>query len=185
MAKGDGKAGRAGDDRSDDTRRLRRLIKGVRVAMLTTVAQDGSLRSRPMQPVQRRFEGELWFVTSTGSHAALEVREHERVHVTFVDPDDDLYVAINGSGSLVTDRDKVRELWRPSLKAWFPRGKKDPSLGLLRVSVESAEYWDRKEARQVRLEGFGRRTAEKAPEAPPHTRRPETEGSGGQTGAQG
>jgi len=37
------------------------------VAMLTTVASDGSLRSRPMVTPDADFDGELWFFTRYNS----------------------------------------------------------------------------------------------------------------------
>ena len=40
------------------------------------------------------------------------------------------------------DRAMIDELWRPEFKIWFPEGKDDPEIALLRVSLEKAEYWD-------------------------------------------
>jgi general stress protein 26 len=30
----------------------------------------------------------------------------------------------------------------PEFKIWFPKGKDDPEVALLRVTLEKAEYWD-------------------------------------------
>jgi general stress protein 26 len=143
------------DATGNDTRKLRKLIKGVRTAMLTTVAADGSFRSRPMRPVQGRFEGELWFFVTTDSQVAADVREHGRVNVLFVDPGDDLYVSINGTASVVTDRERIDSMWKPGLKRWLPKGKKDQDLALLRVVVDNAEHFDGKKNGQVHLNSFG------------------------------
>jgi general stress protein 26 len=43
--------------------KLGELIKGIRVAQLTTVEDDGSLRSRPMGTQDIEFDGTLWFFT--------------------------------------------------------------------------------------------------------------------------
>jgi general stress protein 26 len=51
-------------------------------------------------------------------------------------------VSISGTAELVQDKDKIEELWKPELKAWFPKGTGDPDLALLRVGIEKAEYWD-------------------------------------------
>jgi general stress protein 26 len=45
-------------------------------------------------------------------------------------------------------------LWNPFYKAWFPDGLDDPHLGLLRVDVEKAEYWDSPNSKVVQLAGF-------------------------------
>ena len=49
--------------RAESIRKLRDLTKDVHIVMLTTVDEDGSLRSRPMgsQPIDA--DGILWFFT--------------------------------------------------------------------------------------------------------------------------
>ncbi len=48
----------------------------------------------------------------------------------------------------------MEELWNPILKAWFPKGLDDPNITLLKVSVESAEYWDSTSSTIVQVAGF-------------------------------
>ena len=48
-------------------KKLRKLMKDIRTAMLTTTARDGSLRSRPMTTSEVEFDGTLWFIARTGS----------------------------------------------------------------------------------------------------------------------
>jgi hypothetical protein len=38
--------------------------------------------------------------------------------------------------------------------AWFPNGIDDPTMGLLRIEVEKAEYWDSPSSTMVHLVGF-------------------------------
>jgi general stress protein 26 len=52
------------------------------------------------------------------------------------------YVSITGVAQLVRDRQKIEELWRPEFKIWFPKGKEDPGIALLRISLQKGEYWD-------------------------------------------
>ena len=137
-----------------DVEKLRDLIKGISFAMLTTVDEDGSLRSRPMQTQEAEFNGELWFFTSASSAKVDEVQSDQRVNVSYSDPDDNRYVSLSGTASLVRDREKIKELWKPVLKAWFPDGLEDPDLALLRVKVEKAEYWDSPSSKMVQLAGF-------------------------------
>jgi general stress protein 26 len=133
---------------------LRDRIKDVRIAMLTTIDQDGSLRSRPMATQSAEFDGELWFFTGAGSPKVAEVQEDQRVNVSYANPGDNLYVSVSGMAKLVQDRAKAEELWNPALKAWFPDGLDDPNLALLKVKVEKAEYWDGPSSKMVQLAGF-------------------------------
>ena len=71
-----------------------------------------------------------------------EIAELPKVNVSFADPDNQRYVSVSGVAQVVRDREKFEELWRPEFKIWFPEGKDDPEIALLRVSLEKAEYWD-------------------------------------------
>jgi general stress protein 26 len=42
----------------------------------------------------------------------------------------------------VQDKQKIKELWKPVLKAWFPDGPDQADVALLKVKVKKAEYWD-------------------------------------------
>ena len=129
--------------REDDLQKLRELVKDIDFCMLTTVAENGDLHSRPMSSNgDIDSDGALWFFTSASSHKVHEVEKLSKVNVSFADPDNQHYVSISGTAQLVRDRNKIDELWRPEFKMWFPNGKDDPDVALLRVSSEKAEYWD-------------------------------------------
>ncbi len=145
-------------EKQDVIEHLGELIRGIKVAMMTTVEQDGSLRSRPMWTHDRDFDGELWFFTKEHSPKVDEVEHDHHVSLAYADPSRDRFVSISGRCALVLDKEKARELWNPTLKAWFPEGLEDPELALLRVSVEKAEYWDTPNSRMVQLAGFVKAT---------------------------
>lgn len=123
--------------------KLRELIQDIHIAMMTTVTPDGALRSRPMMTQRVREEdSELWFFTSDESGKARDIAEEHAVNVSYADPKSDRYVSVTGSANIIHDPDKAEDLWDKKLETWFPKGLKDPRLALMRVRVESAEYWD-------------------------------------------
>lgn len=138
----------------DVVEHLGELIRGIKVAMMTTVEPDGTLRSRPMWTHGGDFTGELWFFTKEHTPKVDEVEHESRVSLSYADPTRDRYVSVSGRGTLVRDRQKAAQLWNPTLKAWFPEGLDDPELALLRIRVEKAEYWDTPNSRMVQLVGF-------------------------------
>lgn len=140
--------------RHDSVNKLVELIKDSKFAMLTTIHEDGSLRSRPMATQQVEFNGDLWFFTGLGTSKVHELREHQQVNVAYSNPDDNSYVSVSGTASIMRDRDKMRELWNPAYKAWFPKGLDDPDICLLKVEVQGAEYWDAANSKLVQLAGF-------------------------------
>lgn len=141
-------------DHNENIKKLRELIKDIKFAMLTTVEEDGTLRSRPMATQQFEFDGNLWFFTNVNAPKVDEVQQNQHVNVSYAEPKDQKYVSVSGTAQLVRDRQKMEELWNPLYKAWFPQGLDDPSLALLKVSVDKAEYWDSPSAPVVRLVGF-------------------------------
>ncbi len=141
-------------DRNAGIKKLAELIKDIQFAMLTTVDEDGSLRSRPMATQEQEFDGDLWFFTAASAAKVDEVQHEHEVNVSYAAPDKQKYVSVSGKGQLVRDQNKVKELWQPALKAWFPDGLDDPDLALLLVRVEKAEYWDSPSSAVVRIAGF-------------------------------
>ncbi|GFE72230.1 pyridoxamine 5'-phosphate oxidase family protein [Chroococcus sp. FPU101] len=128
---------------SEQIQKLREMVKAINIAMLTTVDEDGSLRSRPMScNGEIESNGDIWFFTYASSHKVIEIEQQQQVNVSFADPHKQQYVSISGSAQLIRDRQKIAELWKPQLKAWFPKELDEPDLALLKVTVEKAEYWD-------------------------------------------
>jgi general stress protein 26 len=125
-----------------DVEKIGQLIKGIKVAMLVTVEQDGSLRGRPMVTQQVDFDGTLWFFSNEYSGKNNELRADSDVQVSYLDADKNRYVSLTGNADIVHDREKIKELWNPSLNAWFPKGQDDPAISLLRINVNKGEYWD-------------------------------------------
>lgn len=141
------------DKRQESIKKLKDLLEDIDFAMLTTHA-NGKLRSRPMSTQKFEFDGDLWFFTSDNTHKVEEIEKDSEVNVAYSKPEDNTYISVSGTGSIVKDREKIEELWNPILKAWFPKGLDDPSLCLLKVSVEEAEYWDSPSSTLVQIAGF-------------------------------
>lgn len=141
------------NDRTGSIEKLKSLVEGIDFCMLTTL-DDGHLRSRPMSTQQFEFDGDLWFFTSDQTHKVEDIRRDSRINVAYSDPGGNRYVSVSGRGEIVRGREKIEELWSPVLKAWFPEGLDDPSLCLLKVAVDQAEYWDTPSGKIVQLVGF-------------------------------
>ncbi|MDQ3490716.1 MAG: pyridoxamine 5'-phosphate oxidase family protein [Pyrinomonadaceae bacterium] len=141
------------EQRQESVDKIKELTEGIDFAMLTTLS-GGHLRSRPMSTQQFESDGDLWFFTSDNSHKIDEINADNRVNVAYSKPEDNTYVSVSGTAEISKDRAKIEELWSPVLKAWFPEGLEDPTLCLLKVSVEEAEYWEASSSTLVQLFGF-------------------------------
>jgi general stress protein 26 len=139
----------------DGLEKLWSMVQDIKVAMLTS-DDAGTLRSRPMAHAQTTFDGTLWFFTCAASHKVDEVRQDQHVGVSYADPDHQNYVSLSGTARVVDDRAETDARWTESLRVWFPQGRDDPDLALLRVDVTQAEYWDAPSATMLYLVGYAR-----------------------------
>ena len=132
---------------SDRVERLHELIEDIEVAMLTTRRRDGSLISRPMA-TQGRLEGaHLWFVTGEGLPKLSEIAADPNVNLAYYKNRTKEWVSVSGVARIVRDRAKIRELYDPSWKVWFPDegtprdgGPDDPRIVLIAVEARSAHF---------------------------------------------
>jgi general stress protein 26 len=126
------------------TDKLWPLIKDLRFPMFTTRRSDGGLQSRPMI-MQNRYADPLdylWFFVPRDSDQVADLQWDSSVGIVFADPDNEAYVAVFGSASVVEDAARKRLLWSQDAESWFPGGPEDPALSLVRVRIIQADCWD-------------------------------------------
>ncbi len=124
---------------SPDTK-LHELLEEFDVAMLATRTVEGHLRARPMALAEVEPDGTLWFLTDRRSGKVEELTRDDHVLVTMQSRT--RFVSLSGTAAPVEDRSRVARLWKAEWQAWFPGGKDDPNLVLLRVDGQAGEYWD-------------------------------------------
>ncbi len=129
--------------------KLRDRIQNIEVAMFTTLDQ-GTLRSRPMAVRHVERDTDLWFFSDKDSAKIHELAIDCHANASFSDPKHNTYVSVSGSVEYIQDLEKQREFWTPLAKLWFS-GPDDPNLVLLKLNMESAEYWDSSSNRMVNL----------------------------------
>jgi general stress protein 26 len=142
----------------DELRQIQELIKGIKVAMLTSF--DGRiLRSRPMVAAQSAFTGELFFFARSSSPKMAELDHNDQVNVSYADPGHQNYVSLSGAASITRDRSLIEAHWSEAMRTWFPKGNADPDIAVIKVSVSQAEYWDAPSSTMVYLYGYAKAVA--------------------------
>lgn len=123
---------------------LKQLLKQFDVALLTSVNPDGLIRSRPMavQDSDEVLDCDLWFVTSSDSPKVGEIAQERQVGVSAYRSRDRAWLSISAWASFERDEELTRRLFKPAWKAWFVEGPSDPTIVLLKLHVERAEYWE-------------------------------------------
>ena len=118
------------------------LIEDHHACMLVTHGPGGTLHARPMHAIVERDKREILFFTSVTGGKAHEIETSHEVCLTFVSHKKNDFIAVQGTAELTQDRALVDKYWSTVVQAWFPDGKNDPNVGLIRVHVRGGEYWD-------------------------------------------
>lgn len=125
---------------------LYELVKEIEIAMFTTRRTDGRLVSRPMATQKQAAGADLWFVTSRETDKLDELEAEPNVNLGYYDQKSREYVSVSGRARVVEDRAKIRELYAPDWKVWFPGDDEksgtaeDPRIVLIGVDVDSAVF---------------------------------------------
>ena len=101
--------------------------------------EDG--HARPMTAMFEHEHGPIWFFTSKDTAIVQKLPRANRAIATFASKGHDLFATMHGGVAIETDRAVLERLWNPFIAAWFPGGKDDPTLALLRFDAERAEIW--------------------------------------------
>lgn len=121
-----------------------KALQGDRTVMLGLAGVDDG-HSQPMtaQLLEEHQEtgGPVWFFTSADTEFFKAVGSSHRAVMHFSSKGHDLFAAVDGEILPVSDRTVIDRLWNKFIAAWFPGGKEDPKLRLLRFDGERAQIW--------------------------------------------
>ena len=118
-----------------------KAVKSDRTMMLgLDGVEDGHARPMTAQ-LKDGSEGPIWFFAANDNAIVQRLGESDRAIATFASKGHDLFATVHGRLSLDRDRTTIDELWNRFVAAWFPGGKDDPKLALLRLDPETAEIW--------------------------------------------
>jgi general stress protein 26 len=65
-----------------------------------------------------------------------------KVMAQFVSKGHDFFACLSGTIARDNDFAMIDKLWNKQVEAWFPGGKDEPNLTLLRLDIDSAELWE-------------------------------------------
>ena len=126
---------------------LYELIDGIDIAMFTTRRADGHLVTRPMDTQERTSGVDLWFMTNVESHKLDDLMSDPHVNVAYYNSSSKEWVSVAGLATVSTDRELVRELYKPDWKAYLgdeggarDGSPNDPRIALILVEAESVTY---------------------------------------------
>ena len=122
-----------------------RFWKSLKSDMTMMLGLDGveDGHARPMTALVDGDEnhGPLYVFASKDNTLIDLLARNDRAIATFVSKGHDLFATINGGLYEDQDRSKIDRLWNAHVAAWYPGGKDDPQLLLIRLDPEAAQIW--------------------------------------------
>jgi general stress protein 26 len=137
-------------------KKLRSLLPQFQSAMMVTHTSNNEVHVRPLalQGDLTTFGGVLWFFTDDRSRKIQESAGGVPVSIICQSDQASAYVHLTGVATEVRDLPKMRELYTPILKTWFPEGLDDPHLTLIKFEALGGSYWDSPGGRLQSLAAF-------------------------------
>jgi len=127
--------------------------KALKSDMTMMLGLDG-VADGHARPMTAQLDGErspIWFFTSTDNAIVQKLGQGNgdgrgdghggRAIATFASKGHDIFATVHGTLRLDDNRLTIDRLWNRYVAAWFPRGKDDAKLALLRLDCDSAEIW--------------------------------------------
>lgn len=127
--------------KTENFRKVADEMAKIDFCMMQTVGENG-VNTRPMSNNgEVEYDGDNWFFARSTSTKIGEIETDPRVQLTFADNDDTNFISVWGTGSIVDDLQKKKDMWHDSLERWFEDGPEDPEVILIRVSAHRIQTW--------------------------------------------
>lgn len=114
-------------------------VKDVHAVMLGTPNCDDHMQ--PMAPNAARDENAIWFFTSKNTDLARKTQSGGSAHLCLVSKNHQYHACASGDLEVVQSKEHIDRFWSPVVAAWFPDGKSDPDLTMLRFTPKDAKVW--------------------------------------------
>ncbi len=102
---------------------------------------EGHTRPMTAQLDGDEDRGPIYFFGSKETELVSELKTDGRAIATFASKGNDVFATIHGTLSIDNDRAVIDRLWNSFVAAWYPGGKDDPNLTLLRLDADRAQVW--------------------------------------------
>jgi len=140
------------EENTQSLERFIEMVQGSHICMMLIYGKNGEeLSGRPMGVNKVDANGTMWFFTKRSSQKADVIDDNGKVAIAIVNESNNNYLMIHGESSLSDDRLKMKDLWTPLMKAWFPLGLEEQDMVLIKVVPTEVNYWDSKGGQMVVL----------------------------------
>lgn len=135
---------------TEAVKKIRSLIdKSGSCFFVTQANLNGSHKSRPMAVQKTDEAGHVWFLSAKDSVKNMELEQNKNVTLYFQGSSYSDFLELNGHAEVSYDRERIKELWDPTIKTWFTEGVDDPRISVIQFIPDSGYYWDNKHGNAI------------------------------------
>lgn len=139
---------------TEAAKKVKELAEAARVGLMMTNLHTIPLSVRPMATQKVDEDGYIYFLSVRDSDAVKHIQENKEVQMTWSNMGKSEYLVVYGNAEVYRDQKEIDEMWNDFIKTWFPDGKDDPNLCIIRLKSESGYYWDTQHGKMVQLMGM-------------------------------
>ena len=134
----------------DAVKKIKQLAEKAKTCLFCTEIRTGEpFKTRPMAVQKVDDDGTLWFMSADDSHKNEQIEHDHLVQLLFQGSSYSDFLAVHGKAVISKDREKIKELWEPTLKDWFTEGVDDPRITVISLRPTGGYYWDTKHGSAV------------------------------------
>lgn len=127
-------------EKTEQYKKLVEILQKFSTGMLSTVSQEGLIRSRPMTLVRVTEHADTWFMAAKDSDLMDELTKDPRLNLIL--QEGGFFMSLSGMAEVVTSKDILEQLWDASAEFWSPQGVSKDDVFLIRMLPFEGQYWD-------------------------------------------
>jgi general stress protein 26 len=139
---------------SEAAKKIKEMAEAARTCFMMTDLKTLPFSIRPMATQKVDDEGRVYFLSIKDSDAVKHINTSPEVELTWSNDGKSEYLALYGEGEVYRDQKEIDDMWSAFLKTWFPEGKDDPNLVIIRFKPTSGYYWGTQHGKVVQLLGM-------------------------------
>ncbi len=125
---------------ANDQTMITHLFKALHTSPFVMIGLDDT--PDHSQPMTAQIDGDdrdtIWFFTGRDNRMAIG----GPAMMQYQSKGHDLFACVHGTLTPDNDPAMIDRLWSNQVEAWFPGGKDDPNLLLMRYAMDNAEIWE-------------------------------------------
>lgn len=134
--------------------KMKSLVENIKIGMMVTGFEDKPLDAVPMSTRKVDEAGDIWFLSLRSSEHNQNIQRTGAIQMLYSNPSDMEFLSVYGTGEIVTEKEKLKELYDKMSDSWFD-GVDDPELTAIKFIPSEAYYWDTKTNKYISLLKMG------------------------------